>query len=163
MTPNTTVTLYATDFDISNRYVIAADSIGEALSIVGAYPSRVYTDCYWQRTDEFVFRCKGNINEVEQYNYCVFLNNGRYTFAFVTKCQYVNDAMTWVYLTIDPWLNFAGQYVSMTVPCAAPIREATGRQKIYFQTQQSPTKSTGFWHTVHLLPSRARMTRCAIS
>lgn len=111
MTPNTTVTLYATDFDISNRYVIAAASTGEALGILGAYPSQVYTNCYWQRTDDFVFRCNGNINEVEQYNYCVFLNNGRYNFAFITKCQYVNDAMTWVYLTIDPWLNFAGQYV----------------------------------------------------
>ena len=116
MTPNTTVTLYATDFDISNRYVIAVTSVGEALGIVSAYPSQVYTNCYWQRTDDFVFRCNGNINEVEQYNYCVFLNNGRYNFAFITKCQYVNDAMTWVYLTIDPWLNFAGQYVFHASP-----------------------------------------------
>lgn len=111
MTPNTTVTLYATPFDISNKYVIAADSPGEALSIVSSYPSKVYTDCYWQRDNDFVFRANGNINEVEQYNYCVYLNNGRYNFAFITQCDYVNDAMTLVHLATDPWLNFAGQYV----------------------------------------------------
>ncbi len=111
MTPNTTVTLYATPFDISNKYVIAADSPGEALAIVSSYPSKVYTDCYWQRSNDFVFRANGNINEVEQYNYCVFLNNGKYNFAFITQCDYVNDAMTLVHLAIDPWLNFAGQYV----------------------------------------------------
>ncbi len=111
MTPNTTVTLYATPFDISNKYVIAADSPGEALAIVSSYPSKVYTDCYWQRDNDFVFRANGNINEVEQYNYCVYLNNGRYNFTFITQCDYVNDAMTLVHLALDPWLNFAGQYV----------------------------------------------------
>lgn len=111
MTPNSTVTLYATPFDISNKYVIKADSPGEALGIVGSYPSRVYTDCYWQRGNDFVFRANGNVNEVEQYNYCVFLNNGRYNFAFITQCDYVNDAMTLVHLAIDPWLNYAGQYI----------------------------------------------------
>lgn len=111
MTPNTTVTLYATPFDVSNKYVIAADSPGEALAIVSSYPSKVYTDCYWQRDNDFVFRANGNINEVEQYNYCVYLNNGRYNFAFITECDYVNDAMTLVHLATDPWLNFAGQYV----------------------------------------------------
>lgn len=111
MTPNTTVTLYATPFDISNKYVIKAESPGEALGIVSAYPSKVYTDCYWQRGNDFVFRANGNINEVEQYNYCVFLNNGRYNFAFITQCDYVNDAMTLVHLAIDPWLNYAGQYI----------------------------------------------------
>lgn len=116
MTPNTTVTLYATPFDITNKYVIKADSEQEALAIVSAYPSTSFTNCYWQRTDDFVFRCNGNINDIEQYNYCVFLNNGKYNFAFITKCQYVNDAMTWVYLTIDPWLNFAGKYTFKDSP-----------------------------------------------
>jgi hypothetical protein len=123
MTPNTTVTLYATPFDISNKYVIAADSPGEALAIVSSYPSKVYTDCYWQRDNDFVFRANGNINEVEQYNYCVYLNNGRYNFAFITECDYVNDAMTLVHLATDPWLNFAGQYTfnpSPMVRCHPP-------------------------------------------
>lgn len=111
MTPNTTVTLYATPFDISNKYVVKADSPGEALGIVSSYPSKVYTDCYWQRGNDFVFRANGNINEVEQYNYCVFLNNGKYNFAFITQFDYVNDAMTLVHLAIDPWLNYAGQYI----------------------------------------------------
>ena len=111
MTPNTTVTLYATPFDISNKYVIAADSPEEALGIVSSYPSKVYTDCYWQRDNDFVFRARGNINEVEQYNYCVYFNNGRYNFSFITQCDYVNDDMTLVHLALDPWLNFAGQYV----------------------------------------------------
>lgn len=110
MNPNTTVTLYATDFDITNKHVIYADSEGAALAAVSSFPSRVYTNCYWQRTDSFVFRATGNINDVEKYNYAVFLNNGKYNFAFITKCQYINDDMTWVYLEIDPWLNFAGQY-----------------------------------------------------
>lgn len=110
MEPNTTVTLYATDFDITNKHVVFADSEGAALAAVSSFPSRVYTNCYWQRTDSFVFRATGNINDVEKYNYAVFLNNGKYNFAFITKCQYINDDMTWVYLEIDPWLNFAGQY-----------------------------------------------------
>lgn len=110
MTPNTTVTLYATDFDITNKHVVYADSEGAALAAVSSFPSRVYTNCYWQRTDGFVFRATGNINDVERYNYCIFENNGKRNFAYITKCQYVNDDMTWVYLEIDPWLNFAGQY-----------------------------------------------------
>ena len=138
MTPNTTVTLYATDFDISNRYVIAAASAGEALGILGAYPSQVYNNCYWQRTDDFVFRCNGNINEVEQYNYCVFLNNGRYNFAFITKCQYVNDAMTWVYLTIDPWLNFAGQYVFHDSPMRRAHPRSDGQTEVLLSNATEP-------------------------
>lgn len=110
MTPNTTVTLYATDFDITNKHVVYADSEGAALAAVSSFPSVVFTNCYWQRTDGFVFRCNGNINEIERYNYCIFENDGKRNYAFITKCQYVNDAMTWVYLEIDPWLNFAGQY-----------------------------------------------------
>lgn len=123
MTPNTTVTLYATPFDISNKYVVAANSPGEALAIVSSYPSKVYTDCYWQRDNDFVFRANGNINEVEQYNYCVYLNNGRYNFAFITECDYVNDAMTLVHLATDPWLNYAGDYVfhdSPMIRCHPP-------------------------------------------
>lgn len=111
MNPNTTVTLYATDFDITNKHVIYADSEEAAFAAVSSFPSKVYTNCYWQRTDGFVFRATGNINEVERYNYCIFENDGRRNYAFITKCQYVNDDMTWVYLEIDPWLNFAGQYV----------------------------------------------------
>ena len=55
-------------------------------------------------------RATGNINEVSQYNYCVYVNNGKYNFAFITRYQYVNDDMTWIYLQTDPWLNFAGKY-----------------------------------------------------
>lgn len=110
MNPNTTVTLYATDFDITNKHVVYADSEGAALAAVSSFPSVTFTNCYWQRTDGFVFRCNGNINEIERYNYCIFENDGKRNYAFITKCQYVNDAMTWVYLEIDPWLNFAGQY-----------------------------------------------------
>ena len=110
MAPNTTVTLYATDFDITNKHVVYADSEGAAFAAVSSFPSKVYTNCYWQRTDGFVFRATGNINEVERFNYCIFENNGKRNYAFITKCQYVNDDMTWVYLEIDPWLNFAGQY-----------------------------------------------------
>lgn len=126
MTPNTTVTLYATPFDISNKYVIAAASEQEALGIVNSYPSRVYTDCFWQRTNEWVFRANGNINEVEQYNYCVFLNNGKYNFAFITGFTYINDAMTLVHLAIDPWLNYAGKYIFHDSPMVRchPIGDA---------------------------------------
>lgn len=132
MTPNTTVTLYATPFDISNKYVIAAASEGEALGIVNSYPQKVYTNCYWQRDNDFVFRANGNINEVEQYNYCVYLNNGKYNFAFITQCDYVNDAMTLVHLALDPWLNFAGQYVFHDSPMRrCHIPEAWDSERIY--------------------------------
>ncbi len=116
MQPNTTVTLYATDFDITNKHVVYADSEGAAYAAVSSFPSKVYTNCYWQRTDGFVFRATGNINEVERFNYCIFENNGKRNYAFITKCQYINDDMTWVYLEIDPWLNFAGQYTFESSP-----------------------------------------------
>ena len=110
MTPNTTVYLFSTPFDISNEYVIKADSEADAWGIVSSYPSIVKTNCYWQRTDGFVFRCDGNINDLSIYNYCVFINNGKRNYAFITSMQYCNDAMTWIYLDIDFWFNFAGQY-----------------------------------------------------
>lgn len=116
MAPNTTVTLYATDFDITNKHIVYVDSEGAAFAAVSSFPSKVYTNCYWQRTDGFVFRATGNINEVERFNYCIFENDGRRNYAFITKCQYVNDDMTWVYLEIDPWLNFAGQYTFNSSP-----------------------------------------------
>lgn len=151
MTPNTTVTLYATPFDITNKYVIKADSEQEALAIVSAYPSTSFTNCYWQRTDDFVFRCNGNINDIEQYNYCVFLNNGKYNFAFITKCQYVNDAMTWVYLTIDPWLNFAGQYVfhdSPMIRCHPPSNVLYGEAGINYEEEPITVTHWGRFTTV---------------
>lgn len=110
MTPNTTVYLFATPFDISNEYVIKADSDSAAWGIVSSYPSVVKTNCYWQRSEDFVFRCDGNINDLLVYNYCVYINNGKRNYAFITSMQYVNDMMTWIYLTVDPWMNFAGQY-----------------------------------------------------
>ena len=146
MTPNTTVTLYATPFDISNKYVIAADSSGEALAIVSSYPSKVYTDCYWQRDNDFVFRANGNINEVEQYNYCVYLNNGRYNFAFITQCDYVNDAMTLVHLAIDPWLNFAGQYVFHDSPMVRCHPSSADYSKVNYHTEPYTVEA---WRTVH--------------
>lgn len=36
MAPNTTVTLYATDFDITNKHVVYADSEGAALAAVSS-------------------------------------------------------------------------------------------------------------------------------
>lgn len=135
MTPNTTVTLYATPFDISNKYVIAVDSQAEALGVLSSYPSKVYTDCYWQRDNDFVFRANGNINEVEQYNYCVYLNNGRYNFAFITQCDYVNDAMTLVHLALDPWLNFAGQYVFHDSPMVRCHPDAGSTAKVNYHTE----------------------------
>lgn len=109
MTPDTTVELYATPLDISNRYVIYADSREAAYAICQTWAKTVFTGCYWERED-FVFRCNGNINDLEQYNYCVFINHGRYNFAFITGYQYINDAMTQVSLQIDPWFNYAGEY-----------------------------------------------------
>lgn len=148
MTPNTTVTLYATPFDISNKYVIAAASEQEALGIVSSYPSRVYTDCYWQRDNDWVFRANGNINEVEQYNYCVFLNNGKYNFAFITEFTYVNDAMTLVHLVIDPWLNYAGDYIFHDSPmkrCHIPA--AWDQERIYNAVE--PYEVAG-WYDDHV-------------
>lgn len=110
MNPNTVVTLYATDFDISNKYVVKAESEGEALGAVGSFPSKVYPDCYWQR-DASAFRATGNINDVKKYNYCTFENNGKINFAFITDYTYINDDMTLCHIDIDPWLNYAGQYV----------------------------------------------------
>jgi len=109
MNPNTVVTLYATDFDISNRYVVKAESEGEALGAVSSFPSKVYPDCYWQR-DASAFRATGNINDVKKYNYCTFDNNGKLNFAFITDFTYINDDMTLCHIEIDPWLNYAGQY-----------------------------------------------------
>lgn len=107
MTPNTTVELYATPLDISNKFVIYAESRDAAYSICQNWPKQVFTNCYWER-ENFVFRCNGNINDLEQYNYCVFINDGHYNFAFITGYQYINDAMTQISLQIDPWFNYAG-------------------------------------------------------
>lgn len=109
MNPNTVVTLYATDFDISNRYVVKAESESEALSAVSTFPNKVYPDCYWQR-DASAFRATGNINDVKKYNYCTFENNGKLNFAFITDFTYINDDMTLCHIEIDPWLNYAGEY-----------------------------------------------------
>lgn len=127
MNPNTVVTLYATDFDISNRYVVKAESEGEALGVVSSYPNKVYPDCYWQR-DASAFRATGNINDVKKYNYCTFENNGKLNFAFITDFTYINDDMTLCHVEIDPWLNYAGQYVFNDSPMKRchPERDTLG-------------------------------------
>lgn len=145
MTPNTTVTLYSTPFDISNKYVIAAESEAEALGIVSSYPSRVYTDCYWQRDNDFVFRANGNINEVEQYNYCVFVNDGHYNFAFITEFTYVNDAMTLVHLALDPWLNFAGKYIFHDSPMVRCHPDSASSEKVNYHTEPYTVEA---WRTI---------------
>ena len=107
MNPNTVVTLYATDFDISNRHIVYVTSEAEALGAVSTFPKKVYPDCYWQR-DASAFRATGNINEVKKYNYCTFENNGKLNFAFITNFTYINDDMTMCHIEIDPWLNYGG-------------------------------------------------------
>lgn len=111
MNPSTTVTLYKTPFDASNRYVIAVDSVSEAYSIVQSYSHLEFTDCYWQR-DDFSFRANGNIALLRQYNYCTYINKSRDTrFAFITDYEYVNDDMTLVHIKTDPWMTYAGRLV----------------------------------------------------
>ena len=115
MIPNTTVTLYATPFDITNRYVVYANSEADAFAIVSGYPSREFTNCYWQRNYR-AFRAKGNINELSQFNYCVFENDGKKNFAFITSMEYHNDDYTDIELKLDFWLNYAGQYSFLPSP-----------------------------------------------
>lgn len=114
MTPDSTVTLYATPFSMDNRHVVAVrdadDAAGAVQSLASAW--KIYTDCFWQRdTDGYFFRANGNINDVKQYNYCIFINDGVRNFAFIRDYKYINDALTLVFLKIDPWLNYAGRFV----------------------------------------------------
>ena len=130
MTPNTTVTLYATDFDITNKHVVFATSEGDALAAVSSFPSRSFPNCYWQREGR-AFRAPGNINDIEKYNYCVFDNNGHKNFAFITSFEYHNDAYTDVSIQIDPWLNFAGKYTFHPSPVVRQHPESDPSEPTY--------------------------------
>lgn len=114
MTPDSTVTLFATPLSMDNRHVVAVRDEDDAAGVVQSLAStwKIYTDCFWQRdTDGYFFRANGNINEVKRYNYCIFINGGVRNFAFIRDYKYINDALTLVYLKIDPWLNYAGRFV----------------------------------------------------
>lgn len=128
MTPNTTVTLFQTDFDISNKHVVYVTSEGDAFGAVSSFPSKTFTNCYWQRNGR-AFRANGNINELQNYNYCVFENNGTRNYAFITSFEYHNDAYTDVYITLDWWLNYAGKYDFHMSPMIRqhPVSDFMGR------------------------------------
>lgn len=115
MTPNSTVTLYSTPFDISNEFVIVSKSEEESYAIVSGYPHQEFTQCVWQR-DNTSFRANGNINDLKQYNYCIYQNNGKRNYAFITNFEYINDEMTLVNISIDYWLNYAGEYSFYSSP-----------------------------------------------
>lgn len=131
MTPNTTVTLFATPFDATNKYVVKAESEAEAFSIVSSFPSKEFTNCYWQRNYS-AFRANGNINEISRYNYCVFENNGKKNFAFITSLEYHNDAYTDVNIQLDFWLNYAGQYTFQP----SPMRRCHPEQDRYYESME---------------------------
>lgn len=141
MTPNTVVTLYQTDFDITNKHVVYVQSEGDALGAVSAYPSKVFPECSWQREGS-AFRARGNINEIEKYNYCTFNNNGEVNFAFIVDCEYRNDDYTDVIIKIDPWLNYAGKYQFHDSPV---IRQHPAADTAFLSTESEPVSADRFF------------------
>lgn len=115
--PSSLITLYATPFDPTNAHIAWTTSKGQSAGIVGSFPSRPTANCTWQRDNSF-FRAPANINELSDFNYCVYNNNGSQNFAFITRKEYVNDNLTDVYIKSDWWHDNAGKYEFLPSPMA---------------------------------------------
>lgn len=106
----TNITLYATPFSADNFDVVNVNSDTEAFALFADFPKREYTAAMWQREHRRA-RLSGNINDIENYNYLIFTNNGKRNYAFISEYEYVSENVTDIVFDLDPWLNFAGQYI----------------------------------------------------
>lgn len=109
MKPNTRVLLLKVPFNSTYDDVLFATSDEDFYSQVITYPHIIFDKCTWQR-DNMSFRADMNFNDIKQYNYCIYVNNDKRNYAFISQYIYVNDGMTLVDLQTDVWAEYIGQW-----------------------------------------------------
>lgn len=103
VTPQTDIFLLKCPLTLSNKHQITFANANAQYNYFNSLPKIELADASYQRKDEFI-RFDGHIDEIQEYNYCMYKNNNysnKWFYAFITDMKYENDGMTYVFIKTD--------------------------------------------------------------
>ena len=103
ITPQTDLFLVKCPLQLSNKHQLTFNSKDEQFNYFRSLPRLEIDQISYIRKDN-VIRFPANIDEIIEYNYCMYRNDNysnKWFYAFITDMRYVNDNMTFITLKTD--------------------------------------------------------------
>ena len=108
---NTTVKIYEGVPLVKGGTEVLFLSQSAAQSALAQFLKKTYTQYYYTRENRGYIQVEDTIDNVEGANYVVFQNNshgGKLFFGFIDRLVYINDNVTQIEFTIDPFPTYLG-------------------------------------------------------
>lgn len=105
ISPQTDLLLIKNPLEIDNMNQLTFANEQAQATYFANLPHIRVTDFTYQRRDN-VIRYPAHIDSLLEYNYVMYKNNAyssKYFYAFITRMEYVNDNMTYIYIKNDPY------------------------------------------------------------
>ena len=103
VTPQTNVKLLQVPINLDNKNQITFSNSTEQFNYFNSLPKLETSNFSFQRKDNII-RWPGHVDNLMYYNYCMYQNENygtKWFYAFITKMEYVNDNMTYIYIKTD--------------------------------------------------------------
>lgn len=101
--PNTDIYLLKCPLQIDNKNQLTFTDTTAQYNYFSSLTKLELEDATYQRKDG-VLRFNGNMEDLIQYNYCMYKNNNysnKWFYAFIIGMEYKNDNCTYIYLETD--------------------------------------------------------------
>ncbi len=105
ITPQTQIRLLDLPLEMDNNNQLTFSDVHAQYAYFNSLNFLEVDNASYQRKDNYI-RFPTHIDNIIKYNYCMYLNDNytdRWFYAFITNMVYVNDNLTYVYITTDVW------------------------------------------------------------
>lgn len=105
ITPQTSIELLNTPLTEDQENQLTFSTLAAQNAYFEGLNPLILEDCTYQRKDNYI-RYPGNIDGLYKYNYVRYKNADfadKWFYAFITKLEYVNENMTYIYIKTDVW------------------------------------------------------------
>lgn len=105
VTPQSSIQLLNTPLTADQENQLTFASLTAQVNYFGGLPHLALDNCTYQRKDNII-RFEGNVDTLRKYNYVRYKNSqfgDKWFYAFITKMEYVNENMTYIYIKTDVW------------------------------------------------------------
>lgn len=111
ITPQTDLLLIKCPLELDNLNQLTFSSASAQVSYFANLPHLRVTDFTYQRKDN-VIRYPAHIDSLYEYNYVMYRNENytsKYFYAYITRMEYINDNMTYIYIKTDVYQTWMHQ------------------------------------------------------
>lgn len=160
---NTTVKIYKGVPLIKGGTEVLYLSQSAAESALASFLFKTYTKYYYTRENRGIIQIEETIDELEGANYVSFVNAShgpKIYFAFIDRLVYINDEVTQVEFTIDPFPTYLGDTTEKEKVFLVRNTVKTDMPRVNLAPDYMPNSARREWHSLSVNQWLCRTAVC---